>query len=105
MKKIISMVLALVMLFVSITVLSSCELVQNLSSNGVSSDRVILETEIIDGCLWITYVDDPGRRINVGHISTEETQSQETTSVEAPLDSIPEETTKDIPVGEWVPVN
>lgn len=33
--------------------------------------RGILKTEIIDGCLWITYTDAPDAPINVGHVTIE----------------------------------
>lgn len=34
--------------------------------------RGILEVEIIDGCLWITFTDDPENPINVGRVTPEE---------------------------------
>ena len=33
--------------------------------------RGILKTEIIDGCLWITYTDAPDAPVNVGRVTTE----------------------------------
>ena len=35
--------------------------------------RGILKTEIIDGCLWITFTDDPENPVNVGRVLPEET--------------------------------
>ncbi len=35
--------------------------------------RGILKTEIIDGCLWITFTDDPENPVNVGRVTSEET--------------------------------
>ena len=35
--------------------------------------RGILKTEIIDGCLWITFTDDPENPVNVGCVMPEET--------------------------------
>ncbi|MBO5931349.1 MAG: DUF4886 domain-containing protein [Clostridia bacterium] len=38
--------------------------------------RGILKTEIIDGCLWITYTDDPENPVNLGIIQKEDTETQ-----------------------------
>ena len=39
--------------------------------------RGILKTEIIDGCLWITFSDDPENPVNVGKVVSEETTAPE----------------------------
>ncbi len=39
--------------------------------------RGILKTEIIDGCLWITFTDDPENPVNVGRVVPEETTPPE----------------------------
>ena len=47
--------------------------------NGDTGDagRGILKTEIIDGCLWITFTDDPENPVNVGRVLPEETTPPE----------------------------
>ena len=88
MKKTISMLLALVLLFCTVSAFVSCEIgtqgVQGLpgeqgpqgeQGNQGETGRGILKTEIIDGCLWITYTDDPNNPVNVGSVLSEDTGS------------------------------
>ncbi len=38
-----------------------------------TAGRGILKTEIIDGCLWLTYTDDPENPVNVGRVAASDT--------------------------------
>ncbi len=48
--------------------------------------RGILKTEIIDGCLWITYTDAPNEPVNVGRVSGEGTTPDDPPVVTPPTD-------------------
>lgn len=56
--------------------------------------RGILKTEIIDGCLWITYSDAPNSPVNVGKVSQDQNSEGEADTNEYGLDfySLPDGT-------------
>ena len=73
MKRIISLVLVVAMLFTLISVLASCRMkgeqgVQG--ENGATGNR-ILKVEVINGELWITYTNDPDVPVNMGKLPEE----------------------------------
>ncbi len=48
--------------------------------------RGILKTEIIDGCLWITFTDDPENPVNIGRVLPEENPEVTPPDVNKPID-------------------
>ena len=94
MKKIISTLLIFAMLFVTVVSFASCDLSSYLQTQStIDANRVILKTEMIEGCLWITYEDAPEVRINVGRLSEEETTLAGTTPEGTTPDNKPEDNT------------
>ena len=45
--------------------------------NDYSNENIrgIVKTEIIDGCLWITYSDDPTKPVNIGSVIAEDSEN------------------------------
>ena len=94
MKKIVSVLLVLVLLVCNVNILTSCDGIlqkvkgeqglpgekgdkgdqgeQGIQGETGNEGRGILKVEIIDGCLWITYTDDPENPVNVGTIKEDE---------------------------------
>ena len=84
MKKIISMFLVFVLIFCCIGLFSSCGFnikgaqgEQGIQGEKGEDGRGILKIEIIDGCLWITYTDDPDHPVNVGSVLNENSTSSD----------------------------
>ena len=73
-----------VLIFCFISLFSSCNLnvhgaqgEQGIQGEKGNDGRGILKVEIIDGCLWITYTDDPDHPVNVGSVLYEDSTSKD----------------------------
>ena len=71
MKKTLLVLLAIIMIFGTLSVLCSCDTQSEQEDQGEQSTQgeegvSILKVEIIDGCLWITYSNAPDTPVIVG---------------------------------------
>ena len=86
--KILSLVLVFVFLF-SATFLISCEKPSNQdSTENVTEQNVsnyIIKTEIKDGCIWVTYSNDPANPVNIGALGVDGATRSESSLTYMPL--------------------
>ena len=86
MKRVLALILALFMIvgtFVSCDSQAPIEVDQGEKGekgdqgDKGDSNRGILKTEIINGYLWITYTDDPENPVNIGKVSSDDTDNND----------------------------
>lgn len=86
--KILSLVLVFVFLF-SATFLISCEKPSNQDSTSEATDlpvaNYIIKTEIKDGCIWVTYSNDPTNPVNIGALGVDGATKSESSLTYMPL--------------------
>ena len=91
MKRIFTLILAVLLVFSMVLIMSGCQGEQGLpgekgeqGAQGIQGEKgddgvSIIKTEVIDGYLWITYSNDPENPVNVGKVSDNAQDVQEGT--------------------------
>ena len=87
--KILSLVLVFVFLF-SAAFLISCEkptgeVATDEATNNSAGTNYIIKTEIKDGCIWVTYSNDPENPVNIGALGVDGATSSEASLTYMPL--------------------
>ena len=83
--KILSLILALFLLSTSAFLFSCQKPTDDVENNGDTASAYIIKTEIKDGCIWVTYSNDPENPVNIGAMGFDGKTSSETSLTYMPL--------------------